>query len=112
MRAGAVEHRRLPRHRRSSRSAATRATPVVAATPAQHAVGCGECSCGSRSRPSRELKDATVFIILKIDGKPVSSGSGFVIAVQKFNPDPKKNSVVIIATNRHVAVADPMHLPP
>jgi S1-C subfamily serine protease len=60
----------------------------------------------------RKLKDATVFIILKIDGKPIASGSGFVIDVLPFHPDPKKNAVVTIATNRHVAVADSAHLPP
>src|SRR5262249_8123454 len=40
----------------------------------------------------RRLKDATVFVILKIDGKPVASGSGFVIDVVQGN-------TTIIATN-------------
>jgi regulation of enolase protein 1 (concanavalin A-like superfamily) len=52
----------------------------------------------------KRLKDATVFVILKLNGKPVASGSGFVI-------ETGPNNSVIIATNRHVAVADPMHMP-
>ena len=31
----------------------------------------------------RRLKDATVYVILKIDGKPIASGSGFVITVHQ-----------------------------
>ncbi len=53
----------------------------------------------------RRLKDATVFVILKLDGKPVSSGSGFVI-------DVIQGDTAIIATNRHVAVVDMSHIPP
>jgi regulation of enolase protein 1 (concanavalin A-like superfamily) len=51
----------------------------------------------------KRLKDATVFVILKLDGKPAATGSGFVIEV--------RGDTVVIATNRHVAVADPMHMP-
>ena len=90
----------------------TPATPVVAATPASTVASPAASAVVDLEETIRKLKDATVFIVLKIDGKPVSSGSGFVIGVQKFNPDPKKNAVVLIATNRHVAVVDPMHMPP
>ena len=46
----------------------------------------------------RRLKDATVFIKNKIDGKTIASGTGFVIEVC--------GPTVILATNRHVAVLD------
>jgi hypothetical protein len=53
----------------------------------------------------RRLKDATVYVVIKIDDKPIGSGSGFVIEVL---PDRS----VIIATNRHVAVPDMSQVPP
>jgi S1-C subfamily serine protease len=52
----------------------------------------------------RRLKDATVYIKTKLGSKTVSSGSGFVIEAGR--------DFAIVATNRHVAVADLSELPP
>ena len=52
----------------------------------------------------RRVKDATVFIIMKVGDRPVGSGSGFVIEV--------RGDTCLIATNRHVAVPDLSELPP
>ncbi len=71
----------------------TAATPAAAVSPEM-----------DHEEIIKRLKDATVFVVLKLDGKPVASGSGFVIETRSDNS-------VIIATNRHVAVADPMHMP-
>ncbi len=91
------------------------AAPAISPTPAASTAAAAASPAASvdLEQTIKKLKDATVYIILKIDGKPIASGSGFVIGFQQsFNPDPKKNGITIIATNRHVAVADPMHLPP
>ncbi len=83
--------------------------PVVTATPAVSATTTPTPAAAAVSPELdheeiiKRLKDATVFVILKLDGKPVASGSGFVIET--------RGDSVIIATNRHVAVADPIHMP-
>ena len=51
----------------------------------------------------RRLKDASVYIIMKIGGKPASTGSGFVIEA--------RGDTLLLATNRHVVVHDPSDLP-
>lgn len=51
----------------------------------------------------RRLKDATVYLKNKVNGRAVASGTGFVIEV--------KGDVVTLATNRHVAVLDVDELP-
>ena len=104
-------------------AAAAEIGPVTAATPpAATATAAPASAISASTTPSaapttpitpemdhdqivRRLKDATVFVVLKIDGKPVSSGSGFVI-------DVKQGNSVTIATNRHVAVADMSRIPP
>ncbi|HZW31820.1 MAG TPA: trypsin-like peptidase domain-containing protein, partial [Isosphaeraceae bacterium] len=72
------------------------ATPVapIAATPA--AIDPQEII--------RRVKDAAVYIKNKVGGRTISSGSGFVIEVN--------GDTVVVATNRHVAVADLSELPP
>jgi S1-C subfamily serine protease len=52
----------------------------------------------------RMIKDATVYIKMKIGDKTIGSGTGFVIEVQ--------GERVLLATNRHVAVPDLSELPP
>jgi hypothetical protein len=47
------------------------------------------------------LKNASVYIVLKVDGKPISTGSGFAIEAA--------GDRVLIATNRHVVVPDRAH---
>jgi len=47
---------------------------------------------------ARALKDATVLLRMKVGGKTISSGTGFVIEVQK--------DTVWLATNRQVAILD------
>jgi S1-C subfamily serine protease/regulation of enolase protein 1 (concanavalin A-like superfamily) len=51
----------------------------------------------------RKLKDATTYIKLSVNGKLVSTGTGFVIEAQ--------GNRVLLATNRHVAVPDLSDLP-
>jgi S1-C subfamily serine protease/regulation of enolase protein 1 (concanavalin A-like superfamily) len=51
----------------------------------------------------QRLKDATVYIKLKINGRLVSTGTGFVIEAQ--------GDTVLLATNKHVAVPDLSELP-
>ena len=51
----------------------------------------------------RRLKEATVYIKNKIAGKTLGSGTGFVIEV--------RGDVVMLATNRHVAVMDLSEVP-
>ncbi len=52
----------------------------------------------------RRLKDATVFIKVKVGARPIASGTGFVVDI--------RGNSVLIATNRHVAVPDLSELPP
>src|SRR5262249_31062495 len=52
----------------------------------------------------RRLKDATVYIKTKLGSRTVSSGSGFVIEAGR--------DYTVVATNRHVAIADLSELPP
>ncbi len=52
----------------------------------------------------RRLKDASVYIKLSLGGRPIGTGSGFVIEV--------RGDTVVVATNRHVAVPDLTGLPP
>jgi hypothetical protein len=52
----------------------------------------------------RRLKDATVYIKTKVGSKTISSGSGFVIEAER--------DLVVVATNRHVALTDLSELPP
>ncbi len=52
----------------------------------------------------RRLKEATVYIKTKLGGRTISSGTGFVIEV--------RGDTTVLATNRHVAVFDPSHVPP
>lgn len=51
----------------------------------------------------RKLKDATVFILVKVGGRPIASGTGFVVDL--------RGNAVLIATNRHVAVPDLSEIP-
>ncbi len=51
----------------------------------------------------RRVKDATVFLKAKVNGRYISSGSGFVIAVN--------GNEVLLATNRHVAVPNLSEVP-
>lgn len=51
----------------------------------------------------KRLKEATVFLKAKVKGRYISSGSGFVIAVN--------GNEVLLATNRHVAVPDLSEVP-
>ncbi len=71
-------------------------TPAVAAPSASTAIDSAEVV--------RRLKEATVYIKVKVAGKPLGSGTGFVIEAH--------GDTVILATNRHVAVADLSELPP
>ncbi len=52
----------------------------------------------------RRLKDASVYIKLNLGGRPIGTGSGFVIEV--------RGDTVVVATNQHVAVPDLTGLPP
>ncbi len=52
----------------------------------------------------RRLIDATVYIKTKLGSKTISSGSGFVIEAGR--------DYAVVATNRHVALADLSELPP
>jgi S1-C subfamily serine protease/regulation of enolase protein 1 (concanavalin A-like superfamily) len=52
----------------------------------------------------RRLKDATVYIILKLGGKPFATGTGFVIETRE--------GTVLIASNRHVCVPNLSAIPP
>jgi S1-C subfamily serine protease len=58
---------------------------------------------GGASDVVKRLKDATVYIKIKVNNRPIGSGSGFVIETQGNN--------VLVATNRHVAVPDLDELP-
>jgi len=52
----------------------------------------------------QRLKDASIYIKLKLGDKPLSTGSGFVIEVS--------GDTVLLATNRHVVVPNLSELPP
>jgi S1-C subfamily serine protease len=81
-----------------SRGAATRRT-----LGALLALGClmGPTSARGQGLNKAVLdraKDATVYVKIKVNGQPVSAGSGFVIKVL--------GDTVLVLTNRHVAVDD------
>ncbi len=72
------------------------------------AVGCllGSAEARGQSFDKATLdrvKDATVYIKIKVNGRPVSAGSGFAILA--------KGDSVTVMTNRHVAVHDDDELP-
>jgi S1-C subfamily serine protease len=86
--------------------------PVAAVTPIALAASSAESvSAGSSATavPDSDqimsrLKDATVYLKHKVNGRTLSSGTGFVIEV--------RGDTVILATNRHVAVFDESEVPP
>ena len=81
-------------------------TPASVAVSAPPEVATPEPAAPKTADPQeviRKLKDATVYLKNKINGKTVSSGTGFVIEVQ--------GDTVLLATNRHVAVLDLSEIP-
>jgi Trypsin-like peptidase domain len=75
--------------------------PAVASTPSSTD---SSASRGiDRDDIIRRLKEATVYIKHKVAGKPLGSGTGFVIEV--------RGDTVVIATNSHVAVPDLSDIP-
>ena len=75
---------------------ATITPPAVVAAPTQERTS---------EQIVADLKDATVYIKLKVGGKTFSTGTGYAIETQ---PD----GTVLMATNRHVATLDLEEIPP
>ena len=82
--------------------AETTVTPT--APPETSSAGASAPSAMNGAEIVRRLKDATVYIILKLGGKPFATGTGFVIETREGD--------IVLATNRHVAVPDPVGAPP
>ena len=91
---------------RAQTEAAAPVQPLALTHVAEPAAVASDVSLPRSNDPQeiiRRLKDATVYLKNKINGRTISSGSGFVIETN--------GNAVTLATNRHVAVVDLDELP-